>query len=136
MGQYKTKAKTIKGTSYQEIVKSARRAYGDVRAKSRRSPYVRSKYFGGNKVFLNLFWEHISQKRRGERIKRLAFYECALELIAETRLAPVTAIKNRDTTISYHRFDGITREGLEFIVQLKESKKTGRIDFMSVFPKK
>jgi hypothetical protein len=136
MNSYKTKATTLKGTSYEELVKVSRKKYGEVKSQSRRSPYVKSKYFNGSKVFLNLFWDHIVQKRRGERVKRLVFYGCALELIKETRIPPEVAVKEKLVKVLYYRFNGISRDGLEFIVQVKENKSTGRKDFMSVFPKK
>jgi hypothetical protein len=76
------------------------------------------------------------QKRQLERARRLKYYSCAIELISETRSAPETTIKNHIKHINYHRFEGVSRNGVIFFVQVKENTKTGRKDFMSVFPKK
>ena len=35
-----------------------------------------------------------------------------------------------------HRFYGVTKDGVYFCVQVKEDKRTGRKDFMSVFDRK
>lgn len=35
-----------------------------------------------------------------------------------------------------HRFYGITKDGHEFCVQIKQNKRTGRKDFISVFDRK
>jgi hypothetical protein len=136
MDVYKTKASTIKGTSYEEVVKTARKAYGEVKAQRKRSPYVRMKYFKGEKVFVNLFWEHNVQMHKRDRLKRLPFYAASLELISETRHAPQVTLKKSESNLVYYRFNGITQNGRLFTVQIKENIKTGRKDFMSVFPKK
>ncbi len=38
--------------------------------------------------------------------------------------------------VSLHRFYGQTKSGELFCVQIKQDKRTGRKDFMSVFPSK
>lgn len=53
---YQSKVHPLPGTEYKEIHPAARRLYNKIRAKTKRKPYVRSKYFDGEKVFLETFW--------------------------------------------------------------------------------
>jgi len=134
MSVYKTKIKKIGGTSYREIIKKARAIFHQIEKRSRRSAYLRSAYFKKEKVFLNLFWEHLCQKPRRERKWRLKFLSCAFDLIENSRKKPTSTINPNDKREVLHRFDGLTPTDEMFFVQIKENKKTGRKDFMSVFP--
>jgi hypothetical protein len=59
---------------------AARREYHLVQKRTpRRVPYIRSKYFKKDKVFLNTFWDHLKQKHPSEQAKRLKFYLAALD---------------------------------------------------------
>ncbi len=51
MDIYKTKERIISGTSYSEIYKEANLIYKFIESKSKRRPYVRSKYFKNEKAF-------------------------------------------------------------------------------------
>jgi hypothetical protein len=44
------------------------------------------------------------------------------------------ALYKRGFGLMLHRFAGETKEGKKFYVQVKQDKRTGRKDFMSVFP--
>lgn len=76
------------------------------------------------------------QKHPKERRKRLKFYKAAIDLLRHATETPDTIFdaKNKDTLL--HRFHGITKEGKEYSVQVKEDKRSGRKDFMSVFDRK
>jgi len=61
---------------------------------------------------------------------------CAIELLKESRIAPVSKSNPNKTGEVLHRFAGITAGGEEFYVQVKEYKRNGNKYFMSVFPAK
>lgn len=62
MRVYKTKVKPFAGTSYHEIKKKAFGLFNEIKKKTKRKPYIRSAYFGKQKVFFELFWEHLFKK--------------------------------------------------------------------------
>ena len=136
MNYYKSKYPLISGTSYDEVVKTARKEYKKIVSLTKRQPYVRSTYFNKDKVFVAIFWEHLSQKHRNERMKRLKYYNVAIDLLRNSHCEPDTIFKHDDLSILLHRFYGITKEGNEYCVQVKQNKRSGRKDFMSVFDKK
>lgn len=49
---YQTKKYKISGTSFKEVFKNAEIVYKEIKSKSKRTPYIRSKYFNKEKVFL------------------------------------------------------------------------------------
>ena len=51
---YNSKYRTLSGTSRSEVYKKARREYNDVAHATKRQPYIRSKYFNGSKIFLDV----------------------------------------------------------------------------------
>ena len=130
---YQSRCSLLPGSSYAEILDAARKAYKNATNKSRRTPYINSKYkkFKTDKVFLDAFWVHIFQKGRRERSKRLRLYECALDLLRNTQMMPEVIDKYND---KLYRFFGVARTGEKFCVQVKEEVETGRKHFMSVFP--
>jgi hypothetical protein len=69
-------------------------------------------------------------------MRRLAMFACAIDLLRNTTYAPETLASNDDRGILYHRFYGVTKNNEQFVVQVKEQKRNGRKDFMSVFPVK
>jgi hypothetical protein len=113
----------------------ARKEFQAIKRLTKRQPYVRSKYFRGDKIFLSLFWEHLAQKHRGDRASRLKFYSAAIDLLRNTTADPSTLFGADDRNIMLHRFLGETKDGALFYVQVKQDKRSGRKDFMSVFPK-
>ncbi len=136
MNIYKSKFEQLPGSSYDEVAPLARKEYQRVKKLTKRQPYIRSAYFTKNKIFLSLFWEHLVQKHRGVRVRRLKLYSCALDLLRNSLATPVTTTDASDLNILLHRFEGQTRDGMPFFVQVKENKRTNRKDFMSVFPKR
>ena len=129
--RYKTSASKFSGSSDDELYRKARAVYKSVVRSNRRMAYVRSKYFKGEKVFLDLFWEHLKQKSRGERRRRIALYACAIELIQKTTIAPTEFKRDNE---QLYRFYGVSKDGTGFIVQIKRNSKGNKF-FMSVFPR-
>lgn len=134
MNYYHSRYDVLHGTSYSEVMHLARKEYATVKKLTKRQPYVRSSYFAKDKVFLALFWEHLAQKHRADRKYRLQYYTCALDLLRHSTLTPATLFSEADKNTMLHRFYGKTKQGLAFCVQVKQDKRTGRKDFISVFP--
>ncbi|MDR0980106.1 MAG: hypothetical protein LBM12_03090 [Candidatus Nomurabacteria bacterium] len=132
---YQSKCSLLPGTSYDEVLLLARAAYKQFSTKTRRTPYLNAKYKGYKtpKIFLDLFWTHIFQKKPRERFERLKLYSCALDTLRNTQTPP-EAQKSFDKDIRLYRIYGVSRNGKKFCVQIKEELKTGRKYFMSVFP--
>lgn len=135
MKTYQSKAHLLPGSSYDEVQRVARKEHNKVIALTKRQPYARSSYFNKNKVFLSVFWDHTMQKGRKIKTERLKFYSAAIDLIRNTRHDPITIIEENNPKFLLHRFYGVTRDGVGFCVQIKQNKRTGRLDFMSVFEK-
>ena len=91
MNSFKSKCDLLAGTDYQEVIHTARREYRAIQKRNpRRQPYIRSKYFNGDKVFINIFWNHLVQKRKGEQMKRAKLLACAIDLLRNTSTPPDT----------------------------------------------
>jgi len=134
---YKTKTALHSGTSYAELIRSARNDYHQIQKRTpRRIPYVRSAYFTKDKIFINNFWEHLGQKSARDRVRRLRLYHAAIELIRNSRHAPESMQNPNNEDELLHRFYGLTLDNINFAVQIKENKKTHRKDFISCFPTK
>ena len=131
---YKTKIKKFGGTSYKEIIKKARASFHLVEKRTKRKAYLRSAYFKKEKIFLNLFWIHLSQKSPRDRMRRLRFFGCAIDLIENSKNKPTSKPNPNNKNELLHRFGGVTRAGELFYVQIKENNKNKRKDFISVFP--
>lgn len=73
-------------------------------------------------------------KKEGDRVRRLKFYECALDLIKNSIYNPETKenFKKKDELL--HRFFGILEDKEKFVVQIKENKRTKRKDLISIYP--
>lgn len=129
-----TKSPKIHGTGYQEIHKYAFISFKRIKARTKRRPYVKSAYFGNQKIFFDYFWKHLMQKSWKMRAQRLKYFDCAVELIRKSRQHPVSKENPNKPTEILHRFAGITKDKDLFIVQIKEDKKTDKKYFMSAFP--
>ena len=122
---YHSKAKRIAGSQYRDIERKARHIYNVVANQTKRNPYIRSRIFAGTKIFIKPFWEHLNQKKRNDRRRRLRYLECAYELLRKTDVEPLSKPVPGDSRFVLHRFFGITHDGQRFIVQVKEDRKTG-----------
>jgi len=137
MQAYRSKYSRLPGTTFNEIMAAARREYHAVQKRTpRRVPYVRSSYFAKDKVFLNTFWEHLKQKHPSEQARRLKFYLAALDLLRNTTYTGESIIEHNNPDVFLHRFLGQTHDGEHFYVQVKDNRRSGRKEFMSVFPAK
>lgn len=133
MNFYKTKLGRLPGTSYKEVFKQARSVFDKIKKKTKRKPYVRSAYFNKQKIFFDFFWVHNAQKSPIDRYRRLRFFEAAIEVLRKSRNTPDSVESRHNPSEILHRFGGETVKGDKFYVQVKEYKRTGRKQLMSMF---
>lgn len=134
MTPYHTKKYPLPGTSWNEVAPRARTLLRTIAHRTRRRPYIRSVYFNKQKIFFTYFWKHLSQKPFPEQLRRLKYLPCGLELIERSRLAPLSRDDTERPNELWHRFAGITPNNHIFYVQIKEFKRTGKKELMSIFP--
>lgn len=130
-----TKSQRLTGSQYEDLERQARKIYRRIARQTKRNPYIRSSYFGKDKVFLKVFWTHLHQKSQYERRKRLRYYQAAIELLRHSKLEPTIKLNPNKREVLY-RFQGVTADGESFIVQVKQDLRTSNKHFMSVFPVK
>lgn len=87
----------------------------------------------GQRFNFYYYWVHINQKRRSERLKRLSLFSLAIDVIQNTRHAPISKDNPNNSNEILHRFVGEAKNGQIFYVQIKEDKKRDKKYFMSVF---
>jgi hypothetical protein len=129
---YKSRYSKLTGVNENELWHKARLVYGATVKSKRRKPYVRSKYFKNEKVFLDMFWSHTNSKKPKVRRARLMFYQCGLDLIHNTTYKPKEDYIKGNLC---YKFWGYSRDNEEFCVQIKQESKGGKW-LMSVFPTK
>lgn len=135
MKVYQTKVSKLAGTDYREVYDKAKAIFLQIKKKSKRRSYIRSAYFNKEKIFLDLFWQHIHEKNWWDQTRRLKFYSCALDLIQNSKFDPLTVQNPNRARDALHRFFGKTKQEEEFIVQITENKRNKQKYFISVFPK-
>lgn len=108
--------------------------YRPIKKRTKRKPYIRSAYFKKEKVFLNLFWEHLFRKHEKDRIRRLKYFGGAIELIRYSHNQPASKENPNRRSEMLHRFAGLTKNKELFFIQIKENKKSGQKHLMSIFP--
>ncbi|MBI4022176.1 MAG: hypothetical protein HY372_02370 [Candidatus Andersenbacteria bacterium] len=134
MEPYRVKTPPLAGTRYADITPPARRLLKNIQRRTKRRPYIRSAFFKKEKVFIVYFWDHLLQLPRYQRTRRLKYLPCAIELIQKSRQAPKRYLKRDQPQEVFYRFSGRAPNGVAFAVQVKERRKTGRKELMSVFP--
>ncbi|MEK7083996.1 MAG: hypothetical protein AAB932_02090 [Patescibacteria group bacterium] len=134
MDVYQAQVKPLAGTNYKELHKKAFGLYDKIRKKSKRRPYVRSVYFGKQKIFLQLFWNHLHKKNFRDRTRRLKYFPCAIELIQHSRHDPWMKQTLEKPHELLFRFKGKTKEGKIFFVQIKEEIRSQEKWLVSIFP--
>ena len=134
MKVYTVKSSVYPGTDYDEVYPPARKLYNQIKAQTKRQPYIRSAYFKKEKVFIELFWVHLNQQNRKQRNERLKFYGCGIELIRNTKQEPSSKNNPNKSNEILYRFAGVTQSGDLFYVQVKENLRSKRKDLMSIFP--
>jgi len=128
---YQCKTSPIYGRRYSDVAPIARKLFHEIEKKTKRKPYIRSRYFNKEKIFLNQFWQHLETKNFGDRKRRLKYYPCALELVRLNSLAPTSRKEHGEML---HRFAGKSPNGEDFYVQIREDSKANEKHFISVFP--
>jgi hypothetical protein len=136
MEMFRVKSNKIPGANYGKIKKVAVNIFCGIKSKTKRRPYVRSVYFNKEKIFFDYFWPHLASKNYNERVRRLRYFNCAIELIEKSRNNPMITDSRHTKNEKLYRFCGITNINELFYVQIKENKKTGQKYFMSCFPEK
>ncbi len=132
---YQVKTKKFTGTQYAEIYKKAFVIYKKIKSKTKRRPYIRSAYFDKEKIFLELFWQHLHEKLNfRDKARRVKYFACAIELIQNSKYEPSTKINPNKKSETLYRFSGVLNTGEIFYVQIKE-EKDGQKWLVSVFPK-
>ena len=134
MKLYKTKVGKLTGKNYPDLYKKAFYIYKQIKQKTKRRPYIRSSYFRKDKIFLELFWQHLHQKNWRDRKRRIRYYPCAIELIRHSRIDSVSTDNPNNPSEILHKFSGITPDKNIFYVQVKENKRNNQKYLMSVFP--
>lgn len=132
---YQTTVFKLAGTDQREVYKRAFTIYLKIKKNSKRRTYVRSAYFGKNKIFLSIFWQHLHAKlNHKDKIRRVKYFPCALDLIRNSHFDPLSKENPNKKSETLHRFTGITSDGNIFYVQIKEDKRTNEKYLISVFP--
>ena len=133
---FQTNSLPLPGTNYKEVYRAAVGVYSEIEKRTKRKPYVRSAYFSKQKIFFDYFWLHLRQKPFAERTRRLKLFQATIELIRNSRNNPASLQNPSKETELLHRFAGYTKGKELFYVQIKENKRTGRKQLMSMFPAK
>lgn len=135
MKYHRVKTKKFPGSNYSEVLEKAKHFYNKIKKKTKRRPYIRSAYFNKDKVFLDLFWQHLWQKHNWrDKTRRLKYLACAIELIQNSKQEPESKQNVDRRKEILHRFVGITSDKEVFFVQIKEDKQTDKKYLISVFP--
>jgi hypothetical protein len=135
MKVYQSKIGKISGRKYVDIERSARRIHNNIAHQTKRSPYIKSEYFGKSKIFIDLFWTHLNQKPRADRKRRLKYYAAAIDLLKNTKIEPIIKQNPNSKNETVYRFYGVTKDSELFCVQVKQDSKGSKY-FMSVFSPK
>lgn len=134
MQAYKTKAKRVSGTRYREVYDEAFILYEKIKKRTKRRPYIRSVYFQKQKIFIDLFWQHLHDKNWRDRARRIRFFPAAVELLKYTTNQPQSKDNPNHSNETLHRFTGTTADGYLFYVQVRENKRNSTKSLYSVFP--
>lgn len=132
---FQSKFNALSGTDYKEIYPKAFGVFQAIKRKTKRKPFIRSVYFNKSKIFLDYFWEHLHQKSSSDRVRRLRYYQCSLDLIKNSNMEPQMERNPYKSLELLYRFAGQTKDKELFFVQIKENTKNDKKFFMSVFPK-
>lgn len=136
MRHYQTSVSKIKGSDFKEVHKKAFDLFLQIKKKSKRKPYIRSKYFHKQKIFLQLYWEHLFEKENWrDRLRRVKLYAAAIEMLQLSDYEPITRESLQKKGEIFYRFGGISAEGDYFFVHIKEDKKRKQKFLISIFPK-
>jgi hypothetical protein len=82
-----------------------------------------------------MFWQHLNQKSRSDRVRRLKYFPCGLDLLRNSYIVPESRSNPNNRNEIVHRFAGKTKSGEIFYVQIREDRR-GNKYLMSIFPDK
>ncbi len=137
MKAYQTNTQKLSGTDFHEVRCQAFDIYTEIKKRTKRRPYIKSAYFNKSKIFLELYWKHLYDQRNWrDRMRRLRYFPCAIELIRNTRFEPASKENPNRRSEILHRFAGITKDHDVFYIQIKEDKNKDQKFLMSIFPAK
>lgn len=137
MKAYPVKIQKLSGTDFHEVRNQALNIYKRFKNKTKRRTYIRSAYFNKSKVFIEIYWHHLyEQGNWHDRMRRLKYLPCAIELIQKSRFEPSSKENPNKSSEILHRFVGITKDHDIFYVQIKEDKHTSQKFLISIFPAK
>ena len=88
MQKYHTKVEQLRGAGYPELYAKALNLYKEIGKRTKRRSYIRSAYFQKDKIFLEIFWQHLHLKNWRDRKRRIRYFPCAIELIQHSRCDP------------------------------------------------
>ncbi len=127
----------IPGKDFKSVNSRASEYYKKIKRRSKRRPYLRSAYFKKDKIFLEIFWQHLFLKENWrDRVRRLKYFPAAIKLIEYSKHEPQSKENPNKRSEILHRFSGCTLENDLFHVQIKEDKKTSQKWLISIFPDK
>ena len=132
MQYWKVRSLPFTGNRHEDIEKQAQKLFSGLKAKTKRKIHIRSKFFKGEKVFFDYFWQHLYQKPVSQRRKRLKFLLCGIEVIANSTYHPEKKVNPGKKSEYFYRFYGATKNNQVFAIQVKQTKKSKQC--MSVFP--
>ena len=115
---YLVKTKPIYGSHYSRVKKEAMKYIREIENTTKRKPYIRSKYFHKEKIFISLFISHLFDKRQKERVRRLKLTPCAIELIKSSKNHPT---KKMIKGISYIDSIGLPNTNRNLLFKLKKT---------------
>jgi hypothetical protein len=133
MCYFKIKTRPIPGTNLKEVTKKMMLAFHDIEKRTKRRPSIKCKVLGNDKIFIGEYIAHQGQKMRIDKLRRLKFFPCAIDLIKNTTEKPTEKVLRSGEVL--YRLYGIAGNGQKFIVQISQNPKTGNKRLMSSFPK-
>jgi hypothetical protein len=133
---YPVKSKPISGSNYRELLKIVRAEYKYIAKQTKRTAYIRSEYFKKDKIFLSLYWIHLSETPMYAQRHRLKLFKCGIELLRHTTFPPETKPNPNGRNELVYRFGGKTPDGQKFYVHVKQEIRSGKKYFMSAFPER
>lgn len=108
---WKVKALQFSSRTYEDARKEALSHFSKLKAKSKRKLYVKSDYFGKQKIFFDYFWDLVFQKPIGSRKQRLKLLPCAVELVQKSSFLPESTTNPNKKQEIFYRFEGVTQNG-------------------------
>lgn len=67
-------------------------------------------------------------------MRRMKFFGCGIDLIKNSKVKPTSKENPNKPEEILHRFTGITGNSEQFVVQIKEDKKSSQKFLISIFP--